>query len=296
MKESTQAVLMPLSAGKLGDRSIRQVRSAVALAQWLDADLHLLLAPEQNLSEALQIEEKLAGLIPPESRFHVEVEKEDLPEAALEWSRRHRPAMVILAIEPTHLRKRAELLPWQREVLERVEEPVLVVPSTMELRPFKSVLVPVSGETTGMSSALELGLRLGNQLRIPVDLLHVTPRSDQGGADPSLVGRLSDEFHHEYPKLVEEFVAESSPLTTVRERRILRDYLHVQGETSREIFRGIRDRERGLLIVEWKGNLARNHAETVKAILRASRFPVLLIKAAHERSSTLRMGNRLIAA
>ncbi|MCM2279544.1 MAG: hypothetical protein NDJ89_15820 [Oligoflexia bacterium] len=295
-REEVQSILMPLHPCALCRRTLKQVRSAVELAQWLDADLHLLLAPEADISEALRTEKLLEKLLPRHSRFHVEFDRTEQPEATLRWAERRHPAMVVLSVSPAFLRRRTELLAWQREVLEKIEEPVLVLPSTMELRPFKSVLVPVSGERARISSALELGLQLGNRLRIPVDVLHVTPGGARRGEDPSLLGRLSDEFHHEYPKLIEEFVAESCPMSGVRERRVLRDTLHVRGDTTREIFRGIRDRERGLLIVEWKGSLARNHAETVKAIFRASRFPVLLIKPAPERRTTLTLGSRLVAA
>jgi hypothetical protein len=51
-----------------------------------------------------------------------------------------------------------------------------------------------------------------------------------------------------------------------------------------------------MIALQWKGSFASGRAETLKAILRASPCPLLLIRPARQKRSTLQLGDTMIAA
>ncbi|HAR43663.1 MAG TPA: hypothetical protein DCS07_13700 [Bdellovibrionales bacterium] len=294
MIQYKSSILMPLHSGGRNGRSAGQISRAACFAHWLGADLRLLIAPEPDMNDLMKFEEKILARTPRECAFSIETDGKPLPEATKASIERRKPEMVILNIESHFLRRSIRMASWQRQILEESLEPVLVLSSLTKLQPFDSIVVPMKGDPMRMDAALTYSLQIGGRARIPLDILHVSPK--QLGPDSSAIGQLSDEFYHEYPRRIEEMIAEASPLSSVRERTIIRDFLQVRGDMTHEIFRSIKKHKSGLLVIEWDGKFARGRSELIRAIILASHRPVLVVKPVLERRSTLTLGNTTIAA
>jgi hypothetical protein len=297
MTVKTDVLFIPLNARRINNRMIRFSKRALAMSAFLKAEVRFLLAPLSEVGPAIAFEKTLIAAAPSGARFTIETEAQDLDRALIAGVERRKPDIVVLAVEPRlFFSTSVKMAPWQRTALERIAKPILVMPSNMDLQRFESILVPLKRLETRLNSALSFGLRLANNLRIPLDILHVRPMVAESPEDLSSLGDLGDAFHHEYPRLLDELVAGACPYSSIRERSALRSFFQVRGDTARQIFVMLRKKRRGLLIVEWKGNFAHGHAETVKAILNTSRYPVLLIKPAAEETSSLCLGGKPIAA
>ena len=168
--------------------------------------------------------------------------------------------------------------------------PTLIIPGsvTFGYPPISSVLVAMAGERR-QSEALRLAITLGNDNGLPVDLLHVTDnvRRDENG---SMLGNISDEFQHEYPGMVQEFIAEASPFSTEKEKRCIRHFWHMRGDVSHLIRERMGEDRGKLLVLEWKGSLRSGRAEVLRAILRHAGFPVLLVRPEVHGYARLRIG------
>lgn len=178
------------------------------------------------------------------------------------------------------------------QLLKQTQMPVWIVPASLRMKsvPVTAVLVPMSGEKR-TSEALELGIGLGNQKGVPVDVLHVTSSEPKLECDHSVVGCLSDQFHHEYPRLVDELIAQGSPLSSPRERQVIRDFFHCYGDVSDELKRRMRKNSEKLMIFEWKGSFRRGRAKKIRLLLRHASGPVLLIREAGRIKSHLKVGH-----
>lgn len=184
----------------------------------------------------------------------------------------------------------------ERQILEELPCPILLVPPEMDLEsePIRSLLVPLSGEER-ISESLGFALRLAEQLKAPVDLVHVTA-PDRPCLCMQTLELVGDEFQHEYPELMERVISEASPFSNPRQRSRARWFHHASGRTTDEI-RKILEAERGaVLVIEWKGILERGHARVVKEIVHEKRYPILFVKMGRLRKSTLKVGPRFEAA
>ncbi|MGZ6371696.1 MAG: hypothetical protein ACXWPM_13140, partial [Bdellovibrionota bacterium] len=162
-------------------------------------------------------------------------------------------------------------------VLESCPTPVLLIPSRLlEAKlPIEWILVPVSAEQT-TNEALRIGIQLGSTKSLPVDILHVSSLAESGEENLTPLELLDDQFHHEYPQMVEQVIAEASPYSTIRERRCIRDYCDRTGDVPSSVLEMMSRAQNGLLILEWNGVLLQGRAERLKEILRRSEVPVLL--------------------
>jgi hypothetical protein len=185
----------------------------------------------------------------------------------------------------------------KERLLESCAAPIWILPTRFVLRrsPVHGIVVPMSGECGG-SEALERAIEMGNRHGVPVDIVHITsaPGTRRTGerAGRSALGYASDEFHHEYPALIEELIVQASPFASPRDRLIIRGFNHCYGELARELKRHIRSSGEKLLIFEWKGTLKRGHADRIKLLLRHARGPLLLVRERRQVRSRLRSVER----
>lgn len=165
------------------------------------------------------------------------------------------------------------------KILSEVSTPILLVTChRQKLKvPFLSLFVPMSGEVKS-SPALEWSINFANEMQLPVDLLHVTHQDKWGTYDPSLIGKLCDEFYHEYPHLISEFLAQGSPYSSMREKTVIRHFIHCTGLELDEIIKSGRKETRPLVIIEWKGSLEKGHAKVLKGIVSQTDWPILLTR------------------
>ncbi|MBC7690531.1 MAG: hypothetical protein H7222_02080 [Methylotenera sp.] len=155
--------------------------------------------------------------------------------------------------------------------------------------PFASLLVPMSGEST-LNPAVEWAINYGNSHQVPVDLLHVTGRNGSEAGDLSLLGGMSDQFHHEYPGRIEQFVARASPYSSPSQKRIIRNFIHSTGDALEEIKKQVSRRSVGLLVIEIKGHMEPGRAKTVKELLKSTDLPILLVRSRGTGLATLHVG------
>lgn len=285
---SVTAAVSPGSSRRIKKRFIR---AALVVSGWLSAKLHLLVTPEDvalGMREIRNAEKNktISGEVDLKSVTT------GFAEAVLESIETQETGLFIMSIG------REEPEPWQQYVLENSLVPVMAIPecTILEPIPFGSVVVPMSGEER-LSSALSFALYLAGQAAIPVDLIHVTLGGEPCLCDPTMIGHLSDQFYYEYPGMVEEFIAQAAPYATPREKRLIREFWHLAGETVEEIMRLLeREPENGLLVMEWKGALAKGRARIVKRILQECHYPILLVKPAAKAESRLNVWKKFSAA
>lgn len=209
---------------------------------------------------------------------------------------------VMTSIRTRPALRRISRLQWRgnrvrRALLEACSVPTYVFSSLMELgeKPFSAIVVPMSGEDR-QSDGLSLGLRMGKEFSLPVDLVHVTEAGESGlEKDRSGLGASHDEFHHEYPHMVEEFIAEAAPYSTLVERQTLRQFTHCRGAIGDAVNRKMKGMPTSLLVIEWKGEMKPGHAKTVKEILCCHCHPTLLIRTKKHEESRLKVGKDFAA-
>lgn len=286
---SQRKILLPWNAMELGSTMIRRVIEAANFSLWLGADLDVLVAPRPDAEKLGKLEAKIRALLVRGTQVSFEVDTSDLITATASAIKQKETWLATLTPEP----RKTRLSDWQRELVERLEVPIVLVPAKATLGRLDSILVPLQGSPPGPDSGLDVGIQLAAKLRLPLDILHVTAPS---GGDHSLIDEVSDVFHYDYPSQMEEMIVQASPLSSPSDRSVIRKLLHVRGDAQREIIRNIESYRHCLIALQWRGSFAPGRAETIKSILRASTSPLLLIKSAHQSRSTLQLGDTLIAA
>lgn len=177
--------------------------------------------------------------------------------------------------------------PSSRSLLESYTLPILLLPQHLaeEDHEFWSLLVPLTGEP---SYALEYGIELAKKTDLPLEVVHITPASSNGG---SFIDQVYDQFHHEYPHLIEELIHGSYPYLKPEDRRLIRRISHVLGRIAEEIIRYKVRRKKSLLILEWKGDLQAGKAKTLKSTLEKADFPFLIVRQAPPQLARLKVGD-----
>jgi len=190
-----------------------------------------------------------------------------------------------------------QLQDWKVELLEGCETPILIVPANYGLKNggFDSFFVPMSGEARD-DAALDWAIRKGHELHVPVDVFHVSSGECGLECDHSIVGHVSDEFHHEYPRLVEQFISQASPYTSERQKKVIRTFRHGAGDPFLLIQGQVKGRRHGLLVMEWKGRFKPGRARLIKQMVGRGELPVLLVRQSKRARSTLKVGDRFEAA
>ena len=187
----------------------------------------------------------------------------------------------------------AVLDPATVALIESTLEPVLLIPFGRKVvLPWPQIVAPMSGEVR-INPALARAIELGNQLRLPVDIVHVIDSSPSAEQQAAGMGRFGDDPQHQLPKMVEEFVSRACPYCTPGERHVIREFRLSQGDPTTELLRALSGFPVGLVAVEWKGSFMRGHAETLKALLSELGAPVLLVRQSGEDEAALRAGHRL---
>ena len=164
--------------------------------------------------------------------------------------------------------------------ISQVRAPILIMSQRKNVSTSESILVPMSGEMR-KSQALEWSIGFANLVDLPLDLIHVTSRASaeqDRTLDLSLLGRGCDEFHHEYPSLVSEFLAQASPYSTLRDKRVIRTFVHCSGPELSEILRFGSASKHPFVVIEWKGNLGFGRSQVMRGILQSTDWPVVLIR------------------
>lgn len=270
---------------------LRFVELGLALSQRLGADLQLIFPDPgywQDFSAVLARGRRPLRI---DATFLPDADQRFVEGALKELERAH-PRLVMLDLEQVLETLDARDPAWWEPFLTASEAPVLLSrarrSSIREL--FDSFLVPLSGEIT-RSHSLEEALALARQLELPVDIVHVTETRGKAAWDASILAQVSDEFQHEYPRLIEELVLQASPYSGSEERRRIREVCHCTGDVSQQILLHVRQGRRPLLVLEWKGRLERGRARTMKGLLEQVSCPVLLVRERKGPEARLRVAD-----
>jgi hypothetical protein len=280
---------------------LRFVENSIQIANWLKASIKVLVSSDK-MSE---VETLLKSSSFAQKSRDFQFGELHLKHGQIDLNEIHEPDLICISYPQTiddNSRSHSHLLRgpshepilFFRRILEQAPCPVLILPrlETMNSTPFHCLLVPMSGEIR-YSASLALALRIAETTHAPIDLLHVTqPRAN--GKLATNLDQLGEGLSHEYLELIEKAIAEASPFSTPQARRNIRCFLHGDGAASTFIHDEAKRTHGALTILEWKGSLARGHAEIVKNLLMAPRTPLLLVHTGATGHSILRIGSMIL--
>jgi nucleotide-binding universal stress UspA family protein len=292
-KEFFHSMLMPIFSQAREPDLDRALLNAIAVSRWLKADLHLLVERDSST-----LRRKLAehSFNPKAIISMVHESKRPVLEDVLDLVRHHEIDLLMFGMNSIPIEEPfAEQ--WQGLILQIADVPVLICPLDLDLAqsPIRSLLVPMSGEVR-ISASLEVALRLANEVNSPVDLIHVTDIDAEAPGPSSPLESGSEHFYHEYPKLLDQLIAQSSPYSEMRDRLVIRSFQHGCGYVADEILKCVGEKASSLLVLEWKGSLASGRARTIKSAMARHSFPILLIREVAKQRSVLKVGNHFNAA
>lgn len=280
--KSVSGIGVPLDGS---ETALRSLAPAAWLASCLGARVHVLHAgPERARDDALArlgVPEKYRALC------EVHQGQGDPAEVILEAQARHDLGLLVMTAGGESAAGDGPLGGVghvAHSVIERSRSPVVLLPPAYrEALPWRSALVPLSGEP-GTDESLALALPLADALDLSVTVAHVAqPRAGEpvGG---------SDEAHHELPSLLNEFIARACPLCSAAERARIEDFRLYQGDVADELLRLIAGKRTSLLVVGWHGRFMAGHAQVLKALIGAVACPLLLVKPPPREPFSLKVG------
>jgi nucleotide-binding universal stress UspA family protein len=287
------AILVPLDSSP---RALRSLGCTTWLASRLGAQVHIL-----NVGEPLSVGEALERLGVPEkyqSLFELHQVQGEADEEILAAVERYGIDLIVMTARGESAGVRSLDEPKvvghvTREVIEDSRVPVLLLPPAYEESlPWRSVLVPISGEAA-TDEALTLALRLAHALDLAVTIAHVADGAPSGGGGEAGMGRY-DEAHHEYAQMLNEFVARACPLCSAEERRRITGFHLCRGDVAQELLHLIDTERVNLLVVGWHGQFMTGHAEVLKTLIWQTRCAVLLVKPRPRDGFRLKVGDALV--
>lgn len=286
------AILVPLDGSHI---ALRSLGCTTWLASRLSARLHIL-----NVGEPLPEGEALQRLGVPE-KYHSHVKLHQVTgeagEGILAAVERYGIDLIVMTAQGESAATRGPdplkvLGHVARQVIEDTHVPVLLLPPAYdESLPWRSVLVPISGEAA-TDAALTLALRLAQALDLAVTIAHVADGVGSGGGGKAGPGHY-DEAHHEFPQMLNEFVARSCALCSAEERRRISGFHLCQGDVAQELSHIIDMTRVSLLVVGWHGQFMSGHAQVLKTLIWQARCAVLLVKPRLQDVFRLRVGEAL---
>ena len=181
------------------------------------------------------------------------------------------------------------------DLIECCVDPVLLFPFGLpDFVPWSLIVTPMSGEFR-RNRALARAIDLANQLQVQIDIIHVIDPMRKHQYSAKAVGRFGDQPHHEIQPMISEFISEACPFCSESEKKVIRNFSLIHGSAISELPKILSHTSVGLLAIEWKGSFMRGHAETLKALIRKLKVPVLLIRETTSQETALRAGHRLSA-
>lgn len=285
-------ILVPLDGSAAAARSLG---CAAWLAEMLPATLHVLSAgrpplPSREELRRLQVPEKLwANLL-----LH---QSESFPEqAVLEVAERCGARLIVMTASAESAEKgEHEGLPAGHvtaSVIESIDVPVLVLPSTYRERlPWTTAVVPISGEAPA-DEALTVAVRLGSELGLELTVAHVMgfPSEGKGLAGET---RYADAAHYEYASRLDELIERALSHCDRREAACIREVLLRRGDVATRLLEVIAERNASVIVVGWHARFSAGRAPILKALLQNVSCPMLLVKATPPPPFALKVGEAL---
>lgn len=288
-----QSILLPLDGSKAATRSLG---CATWLVSRLKAQLHVLSAA----TKALPARDALTRLGVPTTAWSLVTVHQGLRNPEVEIlaaiDRYAIDLIIMTARGETSCNDSAQASKIVGHVTQGIIEnspvPVLLIPPCYEeTLPWKTVLVPMSGEPE-TDASLMLAIQLANALDLKVNIVHVVDSATQE-AGATATGRYGDQAHHEYPQRLNELVASACPLYSSEEMACIEGFSLVRGDAAREIFRLAKQRDASLIVAGWHGRFMTGHAQVLKSLCQTVSAPVLLVRPAAKPAFKLRVGEEI---
>ncbi len=264
-----------------------ELRRFLCIANWLRVELHIVVAENRAKKVEARLRYLRNEIGSERSVFIFQVRGLETREV-IEAMDATAPDLMIL-----------ESVDWKLipVLFEKAKVPVMLLPDpygSTAIIP-RSLIVPLSSEER-KSDALELALSFAERSKTPVDLMHVMGKGIEGEKDELSLETVSDQFHHEYSKIVDRAVAIASPLSTSSEKKWIRSYYRCSGPISEQIARIASRRGTSAIILDWHGTLAPGRARLIKQLLLESAHPIVLVKQGKKARMSLKVGKELKSA
>lgn len=274
----------------VGDNTLK---SAISIGKWFHAEVHFI----TQTKYIFKLFKELKKISKSELIFCLHESVGYFLNDIMKCLEQNKISLLLLRSDRVSFSNSAFPFTWEQEILEKAHVPILIYPSIRYLSkvPFESLLVPLSAEAR-LNSALKYAFYIADDKKVPIDLIHVSKYKEFQLVDSSLLGQLSDHFHHEYPSFVDRLISVNCPFFELRKRRLVREFRHCCGDHAREIIVRTEKKHSSLLVLEWKGKWGSNQANIVKKILNYYYCPILLVRESKINQSTLKVGENFKAA
>ena len=280
-----QSILVPLDGS---ERSAKSLPCATWLAAGLKTHLHILNATPEIL-HARDALERLK--VPKESWPYVTLHQvphsaaDEILSAVEEYS----IDLIVMTARGENPDESKLIGQVAERVVEKGSVPVLLVPPLYKRTlPWKSILVPLTGEA-GPDESLTLALKLADALDLQVSVVHVADH--EAGVTP--MDSYSDHAHHEYPRMFNEYVRRGCGSCTAEQRERIVDVLLSRGNVADEVVRLAKRKKVGLVAAGWHGRLVKGRAKVLKQLMQALSCPLLLVKSRAAAKFKLKVGDEL---
>lgn len=286
------SLLVPIPCQYFLYQGDNTLKNAISIATWFQAELHLM-TPSKYISKLLQ---DLKRISRNDLTFYLHESLGDFLSDIMNALTQNQISLLVVRTDRVSFLNSDFPFTWEQEILEKVKVPILIFPNSRYLSkiPFESLLVPLSAEA-GVNSALRYAFHIADDKQVPIDLIHVSEYQKLELFDSSLLGQVSDHFHHEYPSLVDRLISINCPFSDVRKKRLIREFWHCYGDHAQEIIVRTEKKHLSLLVLEWKGKWGCSQAKIIKKILNHYFCPILLVREAMLAQSTLKVGENFKA-
>jgi nucleotide-binding universal stress UspA family protein len=200
--------------------------------------------------------------------------------AILEEVEAHRTRLIVTTTHGWSTDTSRPVGPVAEEILRRADCSLLLVRAEIarqyseERRALARILIPLDGTPTtaaALAPAAEIASRSGAVL----DILHVATAGQKVTEEGTMfVPQYEDNPYHEWKAWRDEFSTRFLGAFVGQKANLV----VASGDPSLEILRVAREHQCDVIVVVWKGQLAVDRAQTVKAMLRDAPCPVLFLK------------------
>ncbi|MBI6545263.1 MAG: universal stress protein [Cyanobacteria bacterium NC_groundwater_1444_Ag_S-0.65um_54_12] len=268
-------ILVPLD-GSLA--ALAALPVAQGLASLLQATLQILHVLEQPLSPR-ELIEKLR--LDSEQLTAVLEQASGLPAPTILQAAIAKQSDYLVLCTRTGLAGPADLFgPVTWEILPKSPCPVILVRPQRGSAPWqlRKLLLPHNGTPT-TAAAIEPAAKLARLSGAQLDVIHITAPGIPVSQEPGTltVPRYIDQPHHEWPAWTGEFLDRLCCIGCLPEQLKLRLF-HRTGEPGAEIVQHAGQQGSDLIVLAWHGELAAEHAATLKSVILTTPCPLLLLR------------------
>ncbi|MBE0429673.1 MAG: universal stress protein [Thermoleophilia bacterium] len=254
--------------------------AAQAMALALDAVLHIV-----HVTDDLPLpEEELTGqLCAGDSKLRDYVLHQlpgDVVDTIVDFSNRQNIRMIVMSSHGKTFDEVALMGHVSMEIIQRAPIPVMVIRPDMKKLPDagwrpRKILVPLNGSPEA-AAAMDQALQLADALGCSIDVVHIAMLGEQPPQEAGSMTspRYLDYAYYEWSAWAGEFMARFAKQQPSAKLHLY----HRQGSPAEETLKLAAESSDDLLLLPWHGLLQKDHARTLRELLRRTEVPVILIK------------------